>query len=105
MMEEHPERINPLKKFFLICSGAGLEILNRPECSIELNKYMGIGATIFSTAALASLSGGYALFTVFRSIPMAICFGLIWGGIIFNLDRYIVSTIKKKAVPPNQSFR
>jgi hypothetical protein len=119
-MEEQFEGVNPIKKFFLICSGADLDILSRPECSIELNKYMGIGATIFSTAVLASLSGGYALFTVFKSAPLhgaaaatpslsdyalAICFGLLWGAIIFNLDRYIVSTIRKKNVPANLSFK
>jgi hypothetical protein len=118
-MEYQTTRTNPIKKFFLICSGADLGILSRPECSIELNKYIGIGATIFSTAVLASLSGGYALFTVFNSVPMEvsgvspsptayilpICFGLLWGAIIFNLDRYIVSTIRKHTVPAGLSFR
>jgi hypothetical protein len=120
MMEEQVDRINPIKKFFLICSGADLEVLMMPECRIELNKYMGIGATIFSTAVLASISGGYALFTVFKPPPLtdgsvptpsfadyalAVCFGLLWGAIIFNLDRYIVSTIRKKNVPANLTLK
>lgn len=119
-MREQANRINPVKKFFLICSGADLEILKMPECRTELNKYMGIGATIFSTAALASVSGGYALFTVFKPSPLpdgreipptfahyaaAVCFGLLWGAIIFNLDRYIVSTIRKKSQPANLPFK
>lgn len=119
-MEENDNRINWVKKFFLICSGADLQILKSPECRIELNKYVGIGATIFSTAVLATISGGYALFTVFKPSPLpdgsiaspslanyatAICFGLVWGAIIFNLDRYIVSTIRKKNLPADLSFK
>ncbi|HEU4710823.1 MAG TPA: DUF4407 domain-containing protein [Pyrinomonadaceae bacterium] len=99
MQEEQTNRLPWIKKFFLVCSGCDLEILTRPECRVEVNKYVGIGATIFSTALLATLSGGYALFTVFHSVPMAIGFGLVWGCIIFNLDRYIVSTIRKNSTP------
>lgn len=116
-MEGQITKISPIKKFFLICSGSDLGILSRPECSIELNKHIGIGATILSTALLASLSGGYALFTVFNPIGTGgteyslrgylfpIGFGLLWGAIIFNLDRYIVSTIRKPAIPSGLSFR
>lgn len=48
------------------------------------------------TGLLASISGGYALYTVFDSVPMAVAFGLFWGAVIFNLDRFIVSTIRKE---------
>ncbi len=83
-----------LKKFFLICSGVDLNLIN--SCSNgEQNKYAGIGATVFFTAVMASLAGSYALYTIFDSVFMAIFFGLIWGLLIFNLDRFIVSTIKK----------
>src|SRR5690606_35188722 len=34
--------------------------------------------------------------TVFDNYISAIAFGLVWGLLIFNLDRFIVSTIKKK---------
>lgn len=116
-MEGQITKIGPIKKFFLICSGSDLGILSTPECSIELNKHIGIGATILSTALLASLSGGYALFTVFNPIGTGgteyslrgylfpIGFGLLWGAIIFNLDRYIVSTIRKHAIPTGLPFR
>lgn len=85
---------NPVKQLFLHASGADMSTLRHPDCAVEHSKYVGIGATILSTAVLASLSGGYALYTVFGSYPVAICFGLLWGLIIFNLDRYIVSTIR-----------
>ncbi|WP_298551575.1 DUF4407 domain-containing protein [uncultured Algibacter sp.] len=83
-----------LKRFFIICSGADTDILE--DCSIgEQNKYAGIGATVFFTAVMAFIAASYALFTVFDNLYTSIFFGLIWGLLIFNLDRYIVSTIKK----------
>ena len=83
-----------LKKFFIICSGADTHILE--DCSIgEQNKYAGIGATVFFTAVMAFIAASYALYTVFDNLYKSIFFGLIWGLLIFNLDRYIVSTIKK----------
>ncbi len=84
-----------LKQFFIICSGADTNILK--ECSIgEQNKFAGIGATVFFTAVMAAIASSYALYTVFDNLFSAIFFGLIWGLLIFNLDRYIVSTIKKR---------
>jgi hypothetical protein len=83
-----------LKNFFLVCSGVDKNLIN--ECSNgEQNKYAGIGATVFFTAIMATIAGSYALFTVFDNLFAAIFFGLIWGLLIFNLDRFIVSTIKK----------
>ncbi|TYA69947.1 DUF4407 domain-containing protein [Seonamhaeicola marinus] len=83
-----------LKQFFIICSGADTDILE--DCSKgEQNKYAGIGATVFFTALMAAIAGSYALYTVFDNLFTAIFFGCIWGLLIFNLDRYIVSTIKK----------
>ena len=84
-----------LQRFFIFCSGADTQILE--TCSNgERNKYAGIGATVFFTAVMAFIASGYALYTVFDNVYTAIFFGLIWGLLIFNLDRYIVSTIKKR---------
>ena len=84
-----------LQRFFIFCSGADSTILE--TCSQgERNKYAGIGATVFFTAVMAFIASGYALYTVFDNIYTSIFFGFIWGLLIFNLDRYIVSTIKKR---------
>lgn len=83
-----------LQQFFILCSGADATLLD--SCSKgEQNKYAGIGATVFFTAVMAFLASAYALYTVFDNYFAAIGFGFIWGLLIFNLDRYIVSTIKK----------
>lgn len=84
-----------LKRFFILCSGVDRDIVN--SCSNgEQNKYAGIGATVFFTAIMAFIASSYALFTVFDNVYTAVFFGLIWGLLIFNLDRFIVSTIKKR---------
>lgn len=84
-----------LKRFFILCSGVDSDIVN--GCSNgEQNKYAGIGATVFFTAIMAFIASSYALFTVFDNVYTAVFFGLVWGFLIFNLDRFIVSTIKKR---------
>jgi hypothetical protein len=91
-------------RFFWFCSGAHIDTLKKYP--IEHNKYTGIGATIFFTALFASLSGGYAMYFVFNgdafAVGFAIIFGLIWGTAIFNMDRYIVSSINKEGTTNQQ---
>lgn len=81
-----------IEQFFLYCSGVDAIILDK--CPSDKNKYIGIGATVFFTGLLAFFSSGYALFTVFESYWAAAAFGLVWGLMIFNLDRYIVMSMK-----------
>lgn len=84
-----------LQRFFIFCSGADTDILE--QCSPgERTKYAGIGATVFFTAVMATIAASYALYTVFDNYYTSIFFGFVWGLLIFNLDRFIVSTIKKR---------
>lgn len=88
---------NPIEKLLAISSGASLDILR--ECPrTEIIKHAGIGGTILLTSLLALISGSYALFSVFKSYPAAILFGLVWALMIFNLDRLIVSSMRKRGV-------
>ena len=91
--------MNSISRFFWFCSGAHLSTLEKHPT--EHNKYIGIGATIFFTGLFAALSGGYAMYFVFKgdaaAVFFALFFGLIWGLAIFNMDRYIVSSINKSS--------
>lgn len=92
--------INAFQKFLIICSGGNLHILRKTPS--EWNKFAGIGGIVLFTAVFATLSAGYAMYTVFDEIWTAIGFGVLWGLMIFNLDRYIVSSIKKTGTWWNQ---
>lgn len=84
-----------MNRFLIFCSGANPAVL--AQCPTEITKYSGIGATILFTALLACFSGGYALFTVFQSNWIAIPFGIVWALMIFNLDRVVVSGMRKQS--------
>lgn len=94
----HP--INGFQKFLMICSGGNIHILRKTPS--EWNKFSGIGGIVLFTAIFATLSAGYAMYTVFDDLWISIGFGILWGLMIFNLDRYIVSSIKKTGTWWNQ---
>jgi Domain of unknown function (DUF4407) len=93
-----------ITNFFWFCSGVHVDTLKKYPT--EHNKYVGIGATIFFTAFFAALSGGYAMYFVFAGNPAAVIFallfGMLWGLAIFNMDRYIVSSISKSGTTNQQ---
>ena len=80
-----------LNEFLWTCAGVNKKILR--QCPTDYAKYAGIGGTILFTALMAMLSGGYAFYTVFDNKVIAIIFGVFWGLLIFNLDRFIVNTM------------
>ena len=80
-----------LNEFLWTCAGVNKRIIR--QCPTEYAKYAGMGGTIFFTACMAALSGGYAISTVFDDTRISCVFGLFWGFLIFNLDRLIVNTM------------
>jgi len=89
-------------KFLWKCGGADAQILQYAPYSDHI-KAAGIGGVVLATTVMATLAMGFAMHTIFGendkyghhgnwfvTIPVA----LIWGLIIFNLDRFIVSTVK-----------
>lgn len=99
--------MDALSRFFWFCSGIHQPTLEKHPT--EHNKYVGIGATIFFTGLFAALSGGYAMYFVFKgdtaAVLFAIFFGILWGLAIFNMDRYIVSSINKNSSSTKQIFQ
>lgn len=90
-------------RFLWWCGGTSKDIL-RDSTFSEKARYVSMGGVVLTTGVLACMSGGYALYTVFESasysVPIAIFSGLVWGLIIFNLDRYIMTSIKKVRESP-----
>lgn len=84
------------RNFLWWCAGAQQNLLARFPG--EQIKYSGLGGVVLATFALAALSSGYAFYTVFGNLFWSSLFALLWGAIIFNLDRFLVSTMRKYGV-------
>jgi hypothetical protein len=87
-------RRKPAERHFLWwCAGAYQRLLK--DCPSEHAKYAGLGGVILATFSLAALSSGYAMYSVFDNPLWAYGFAVLWGLIIFNFDRFLVSTMRK----------
>jgi Domain of unknown function (DUF4407) len=84
------------KKFLWWCAGAHQDLLK--QFASEHAKYSGLGGVLLATFVLASISAGYAVYTVFGNWLWTIGFAIIWGLIIFNFDRFLVSTMRKYGI-------
>ncbi|HEX4374849.1 MAG TPA: DUF4407 domain-containing protein [Puia sp.] len=82
--------------FLWWCAGAHQQLLK--DYPSEHTKYAGLGGVLLATFVLASLSSGYAIYSVFDNVVWAFAFAIIWGLIIFNFDRFLVSTMRKYGV-------
>jgi len=91
------------------CAGADAQLLVRCPNSDRV-KFQGLGGVVLTVGVLAFFSGSYAFYTVFSpkdatalgesgvhwpSVGMSVFFGLVWSLIIFNIDRFIVSSTSK----------
>jgi hypothetical protein len=65
----------------------------------EWAKHEGIGGAVLTTGVFAFFSGFYAVYTTLANGPYGLAtsigVGVVWGLAIFNLDRYIVSSLRK----------
>jgi len=111
----------PIMRLLWKCAGADRYLLERSTYSDQV-KYMCMGGIVLATGIMAAMAGGYAFYTIFEPkgdamanyalveygaskgkldvlhIPTLIKsmgFGLIWGLVIFNIDRFIVSSSGK----------
>jgi hypothetical protein len=81
--------------FLIFCSGVSRKVLDKcPES--EQIKHSSIGTSVLFTAILAMVSSHFAFSLIFDSFLTITALAFFWGLIIFNLDRYIVSTLRKK---------
>lgn len=112
-------RPSPAMRIFWKAAGADRYILERSTYGDQV-KYLCLGGIIVATGLMAGLAGGYAFYTIFEprgnainsfktaadiggnydtiDIPTmikSVIFGIIWGLIIFNIDRFIISSTGK----------
>lgn len=99
--EKKESRGSWIQEAFWWCSGADRRLLRM--CPAEHSKYMGIGTVIFFTAIMAMISSFFAISYVFGNADMSsdkwqtwvfsIAFAIMWGLMIFFLDRFITNTM------------
>lgn len=119
MKRDYYESSQPgwLRLLFWKAAGADRYLLERSTYGDQI-KYLCLGGIIIATGLMAGLAGGYAFYTIFEprgsalnsfrtvaggsydsiDIPTmikAVFFGVIWGLIIFNIDRFIVTSTGK----------
>ena len=76
-------------------SGAQQDILAR--CRADRPKYVGLGAAVLITAALAAVSMTFALHNALKvSLAAAIPFAVAWGLAIMSLDRWLVVSLVRQ---------
>lgn len=115
----HTPKSTGIMRFFWKAAGADKYILERSTYGDQI-KYVCLGGIIIATGLMAGLAGGYAFYTIFEprgnainsfktvgdiagsydemNLPTffkALGFGIIWGLIIFNIDRFIVTSTGK----------
>jgi hypothetical protein len=110
---------NFVMRLFWKAAGADRYILERSTYSDQV-KYLCLGGIIVATGLMAGIAGGYGFYTIFEpkgnalnsfktasgiagsydpidiaTMVKSILFGIIWGLIIFNIDRFIISSTGK----------
>lgn len=101
-----PEPSKMMRLFWKAC-GADAYLLEKSTYGDQI-KYFCLGGIVVATGVMAALAGGYAIYTIFepkgsaldteihvQTLMFAIFFGLIWGLIIYNIDRFIVTSTGK----------
>ena len=96
-----------IMRLFWRAAGGDRFILTRATYSDQI-KYMCLGGIIVATGVMAGIAGGYAFYTIFEprgsaleqqfqlsTSILSIIFGIIWGLMIFNIDRFIVTSTGK----------
>jgi len=109
MIRDYYESPKPGRIMKLLWKSAGADtyILSRSTYNDQV-KFACLGGIVVATGFMAALAGGYAVYTIFEPkgssldvgvhIPTMIAsslFGIIWGLIIFNIDRFIVAATGK----------
>jgi len=87
-----------MSKFFHFAAGVSKDIM--AECpESEKIKYASIGASVYFTTLMAGLSAYFAFYLIFEQVFSSVFLSILWAALIFNLDRFLVSSFRKKGKP------
>ncbi|HRG38707.1 MAG TPA: DUF4407 domain-containing protein [Bacteroidia bacterium] len=87
------KKMNFITRF--LCSCAGCDIATLQQCnSAEQRKMAIIGSCVLITPMLGVASGTFAMLTFSKNLPLSIGFGLLWGFVIFLIERAVVANTR-----------
>lgn len=88
---------NDINEFLLTLSAVDKKLLAQVDSPAETNKFITVGAAVLVTSSTATLSFGYAVFSVSASLIAAVPLGVFWGtSVILTIDRLFLTTTHKK---------
>lgn len=82
-----------IQKFFWLISGSEIHVLK--DCKNDYNRHATMGFILFMTWLFATFAGGFAGWYFGNSLKTASIFGLLWGLMIYAIDRGMVVSLKK----------
>lgn len=87
-------RLSGFRGFLAYASGSVPQVL--AQCPTDIPAQMGLGLVVLSVGVVAAFSMTFAL-TAAMGVPtiFAIPVGVLWGAIIFNLDRWLIASTRK----------
>jgi hypothetical protein len=95
-------KVTGLKKFFWDFAGSEIHFLQ--QCPTDHSRHMTMGMILFTTWLVASSAGGIAGWFFSHNVAIAIIVGLIWGVLIYGIDRGMVVSLKKDPEATKQKF-
>lgn len=84
-----------LYRLLIGCAGSDEDILAKCPRSEHI-KHAGFGALVLVPATLGLFSMTYAISTFVEKPYLYILAGIVWAGIVFIFDRFIISSFRKK---------
>lgn len=79
----------------LLLFAAGVDLTLVEQSASEKTKYLSIGASVVFTGMFSALAAGYALHSTFSNLAVTLPLAILWGLMIFNLDRLIIAGMRK----------
>lgn len=102
MSNEQSSQTGPVKKFLWWLTGATIELL--AQCPTDHRKYSAIGVAMLIVPSMAAFSSGFAVHETFDSLAIAVVVGCVWFLLVFNVDRLLLISIRKKANDTTKEF-